>query len=220
MDDLGAARLDPVHVELGVAAGGFDDADALIDDDVDQAAVVLGNQGRQKGQVDPEGAVGEGAGSRDSIGKALRGLEGEGGQDPQPPGFGHRRHQLGLRDPHHSALDDRMLDSEILGHPCLENLRHRSSPVVSTLLSVEGTTTTGGFEERIRAWDVWAKTQNSIQVILLKHVQEHRLTLVGLNRVVILDLGAKAGDDPRVDHLQHVLGPCHASLTTQGGSHA
>jgi hypothetical protein len=124
VDDLCPALFDLLQVGLRVAAGGLDDADALVDDDVDEAAVVLRNQRRQEGHIHPEGAVGEGAGASDSVSQSLRRFEGQSRQNTETARVRNRGHQLGLRNPHHPALDDRMLDPEILSYPRFEYLRH------------------------------------------------------------------------------------------------
>ena len=45
-------------------------------------------------------------------------------ENAEAAGLRHSGHQFGLRHPHHSSLDDRMLDSQGFGNPGLEDLLH------------------------------------------------------------------------------------------------
>ena len=58
-------------------------------------------------------------------------------------------------------------------------------------------------------------TQNSVQVILLQHIQQHRLTIFRPDRIVLFDLRLEAGDDSGIDSLQHLLRPRDAALATE-----
>ena len=54
-----------------------------------------------------------------------------------------------------------------------------------------------------------------IQVVLLKHAEEHRLAVIRLDRRVLFDLRLEAGDDPGVDLLQHLFRLRDAALAPE-----
>src|SRR3546814_9309380 len=74
-------------------------------------------QGRQ---VDAEGLAGHcatalGLGAK-RIGRGLR----QRGENAETAGIRHRRREFCAADPHHAALDDRMLDAEQFGEACAD----------------------------------------------------------------------------------------------------
>ncbi|MNZ92962.1 hypothetical protein D3C78_1120100 [compost metagenome] len=112
VDHLHAGGLGPSDVLAGVVAGGFEDLHAAFDDYVEVLVVGRRVDRRQQGDVHAERLVGHRPAAFDLARQILGGRLGQRGEDAQAAGVGDRRGHLGAADPHHAALDDRVLDAE------------------------------------------------------------------------------------------------------------
>ena len=115
VDHLDAGFLELRQVCLRVAAGGFDEAHASVDDGVDVTRIVGGGNARQECQVHAEGLVGHLAAAGNFVGEVLRSLLRQAGDDAQSAGIRHRGRQLGEADEMHAALNDGVFDAEEFG---------------------------------------------------------------------------------------------------------
>ena len=106
--DLHPGLLERGQVRRRVAAGGFRDLDAGVDDH--RAVVVVGHRidGRKDGEVDAERLVGEIAAALDLLGERVRRRLSQRAEEPQRAGVRDGRDQLRGTDGEHSAADDGM----------------------------------------------------------------------------------------------------------------
>ena len=112
VDDLYTCGLETLHEGLRAAAGGFDDLDPAVDDDVHVVVVIDFRGHHSHRQVDAEGLVRQRPAFLDLRPQALGGGLGKGRHHPQGPGIGGRGRQLGGTDAHHTAANDRCFDAE------------------------------------------------------------------------------------------------------------
>src|SRR3954453_23667665 len=119
--DLDAVLPELVDVLLRLVAGSFDHLDAALDD----SGAIFGIRGRldwgEDGEVDAKRLVGEIAAAGDLLPEVLRCRLGQRRDEAERAGIGDGGDQLGAPDPLHAALDDRVLDSDELGEPCLQH---------------------------------------------------------------------------------------------------
>ncbi len=127
MDDDDAMGLEVVDMLLGLVAGGLDDLHAALDDGLAVLGVGRRVDGRQDGQVHAEGLVGQLAAALDLGPQGVRRRLGQGGDEAQTAGVGHRGDQLGPADPLHAALHDGVLHTDKLGETRLD--RHDVLPL-------------------------------------------------------------------------------------------
>jgi hypothetical protein len=121
VDQHHATRLRLVDEGLRIVAGGFEDADAGIENDVEVGLVGRRLDRRQYRQIHAERCIGHAAAAFDLLRQRLgRGL-GERRQDAQTAGVRHRRRQFRRADPHHSALHDGVADAQHVGDACLHD---------------------------------------------------------------------------------------------------
>ena len=78
VQDSGACGFELLDDGAGAVAGGFHNADFLLDDDARVGGVVGGDHGGEEGQVDAEGVGGHGAAAADFFAEVLGGGLGEG----------------------------------------------------------------------------------------------------------------------------------------------
>ena len=115
VDDLDAMFLEIVDMLLGLVTRGFDDPDAGLDDRGAIFRIRRRFDRRQDGEIHAERLVGHVPRPGDFPGQGFRRRLGERRQEAERAGVRDRSNELGLADPHHSALCDRMLNSEQLG---------------------------------------------------------------------------------------------------------
>jgi len=117
MDHPDLMRLEMLHMLLWLVPCRFHDLDAGIDDRLTVFGVRRRIDLRENRQVHAEGFVRHAAAAFDFLTPCVgRGL-GQRSNQAQPTGFGHRGGQLGSSNPHHSALNDGVLDLEHFGQP-------------------------------------------------------------------------------------------------------
>ena len=131
VDDGDAVRLEMLDMLLRAMAGGFDDGDTHVDDRPAIVGIGRRRYRGQDGEVHPERLVGHRPAAFDLAAQIVGRRLGEGGEDAEAAGVGHRRGQFGAADPHHAALHDRMFDTEQVGDACAQ--RHQSASTMVTL---------------------------------------------------------------------------------------
>lgn len=106
MQDEGADSLELLDDGAGAVAGGLDDLDALVDDDLGVRAVVWGNHGGEEGDVHAEWVFGHGFAAADLLAQVFGcGLR-EGCEEAETAGVGDGGGHLSVADPLHATLDN------------------------------------------------------------------------------------------------------------------